>query len=273
MPNYIELKITVTETAQKEILIARLADAGATGFEEEKGLLKAYMEETVYNENKFNEIIEQNGVTYSKSVIEERNWNAEWESDFQSVEVDDFCSIRAAFHPPNTVTRHDIIITPKMSFGTGHHATTHMMVKAMAGLDIESKTVFDFGTGTGVLAILAEKCGAASVVAIDNDAWSIANSIENFNANTCCKVLISKSEDFEENVCYDIILANINRNIILKRMGDMKQHLAVNGVVLLSGLLTGDEPLVVEEAWKQQLVLQHRLEMNGWICLQMVSSR
>ena len=160
-----------------------------------------------------------------------------------------------------------------MSFGTGHHATTHMMVKAMAGIAFNGSRVFDFGTGTGVLAILAEKLGAASITAIDNDAWSIENAEENFNSNNCGKILLFNSEEIHVNELYDVILANINRNIILQNMGAIKQHLAKEGVVLLSGLLSGDEPVIMEEARKQDLALHQRFEMSGWICLQLVSSK
>ena len=273
MAVHIELKIAVTNKQQREMLLAQLADTGICGFEEDAQWLKAFIPEADYEKTIFDEIIEQNGLSYSLSAIEDRNWNEEWESGFQPVVIDDFCAIRAAFHPAVTAVKHEIIITPKMSFGTGHHATTCMMVKAMAGIDFQGKQVFDFGTGTGVLAILAEKMGAGTVTAIDNDDWSIDNAKENFNSNNCHKVLLSKEENIIENVEYDVLLANINRNIILQNLASIKQHLAPDGVVLLSGLLTGDEPVILTEAHRQQLVLSHRLEMNGWICLLMVISK
>ena len=270
MPDYIEFKIEVSDNILKEILIAHLSDAGADGFEEEKDLLKAFTPMEDYLENSFEEIIEENNLKYSKSIIKDRNWNQKWESDFKPVTIEDFCTIRASFHAPDVRVKHDIIITPKMSFGTGHHATTHMMVKAMAGLDYKDKNVFDFGTGTGILAILAEKCGAQSITAIDNDEWSINNSIENFNLNNCHKILLSKQKEFIGDVIYDIILANINRNIILQNLLQIKQHLSGKGVVLLSGLLTGDEPVIVAAAARENLRLLEKSEMSGWICLLMV---
>ena len=273
MAVYIALQIPVSSEQQKEILLARLSEEGATGFEEEKTLLKAFFPEHIFNEILCNDIIQQSGATYLKSYINEKNWNAEWEAGFAPVAVGDFCMIRAGFHPPPAAAQHDIIITPKMSFGTGHHATTFMMVKAMAELRIAGKSIFDFGTGTGVLAILADKMGAVSVTAIDNDEWSISNSIENFNSNNCHKILLNKDESIDNYGVFDIILANINRNIILENLGAIKQHLAPGGVVLLSGLLTGDELVVAEKALQHKLVLRSRLEMNGWICLQMVESK
>jgi ribosomal protein L11 methyltransferase len=271
VPDCIEFKIEISDNTLKEILIARLSAAGADGFEEEKDFLKAFAAVGNYLEQSFEEIIEENSLKYSKSIIKERNWNAEWESDFKPVTIEDFCTIRAGFHAPDSKVKHDIIITPKMSFGTGHHATTHMMVKAIAGLDCMDKNVFDFGTGTGILSILAEKCGAQSITAIDNDNWSISNAFENFNLNNCHKILLSKKEGFVGNLSYDIILANINRNIILQNLLQIKQHLSGKGVVLLSGLLTGDEPVIVAAAARQNLKLLEKSEMSGWICLLMVN--
>ena len=236
-------------------------------------MLKAFFEENDFNEALCKEIIEQDETSYSKSFIKEINWNAEWEAGFEPVSVGVFCTIRAGFHPPAGTARHEIVITPKMSFGTGHHATTFMMVEAMAGISIAGKSVFDFGTGTGVLAILAEKMGAASVTAIDNDEWSISNAIENLNSNNCHKVLLDNGENMFKYGLFDVILANINRNIILENLAVIKQHLTRDGVVLLSGLLTGDEQVVVARALQHKLVLQSRLERNGWICLQMAESK
>ncbi len=271
MAKFIELKIEVSDNLKKEILIAQLSEAGVDGFEEEKNVLKAFVAEDVYRADEIKEIIEQNSLKYSSSGIEEKNWNAEWESGFKPVMVGNFCCIRASFHEANTSVKHDIIITPKMSFGTGHHATTHMMVQAMEHINLEEASVFDFGTGTGVLAILAEKCGAANIIAVDNDAWSISNAEENFNSNNCHKILLFNNNKIFGNTPYDVILANINRNVILENLSFLKQHLAAKGVLLLSGLLTGDEPIIIEEANKNQLKLVTRLEMNGWLCLQLIN--
>ncbi|MFT3935506.1 MAG: 50S ribosomal protein L11 methyltransferase [Chitinophagaceae bacterium] len=272
MTKYIEIIIATADAAQKDLLIAQLSEAGVEGFEEDRNLLKAFIKEGMYDTLKPDEIIQQYGLEYSTNIIEERNWNAEWEAGFTPVVVTDFCAIRAAFHAPMPGVKHEIIITPKMSFGTGHHATTYMMVQAMQQIDLADKTVFDFGTGTGVLAILAEKCGAASIKAIDNDDWSITNAVENIAANNCHKIALSKASEIAGNEQYEVILANINRNIILEHMSSIKQHLAINGVVLLSGLLTGDEAIIAASAQKQELSIKHRFEMNGWICLLVVNT-
>ena len=271
MPDSIEFTIPVSDESIRDILIARLADAGAIGFEEEKNVLKAFIAKGETGELLFEEIIQNIGLRYEKSIVYNQNWNALWEAGFEPVSVGRFCNIRAAFHKPVPGVKHDIIITPKMSFGTGHHATTYLMIQAMERIDFLGKSVFDFGTGTGVLAILAEKCGSESVTAIDNDEWSINNASENLNINDCRKVLVYKENGFFNDRKYDVVLANINRNIILQEMEKIQQHIVKNGVVLLSGLLTGDEQIIVAEAMRCRLEFKRKTEMNGWICLLMVN--
>lgn len=267
MPDTIEFKIETGDQETRDVMIARLAAAGADGFEEDKQYLKVFVDACRPEVEMIEQLIQHNDLKYFKSNIKDQNWNALWESDFIPVTIDNFCCIRAGFHPPNPSVKHDIIITPKMSFGTGHHATTTLMIRAMEKLNFTGKAVFDFGTGTGILAILAEKCGASAVTAIDNDEWAIRNATENFNINNCRNVLIFKQEEFFENNEYDIILANINRNIIMQQLRNIPQHLVKNGVVLLSGLLAGDEKLIVEEATRSGLVLIEKKAMGGWICL------
>jgi ribosomal protein L11 methyltransferase len=272
MNTYIEIRIEVTDSSLREILIAQLAEEGAEGFEEERNLLKAFIPAQHFRQTAIDEIVLQNNLNYSSTVIEEKNWNAEWESNFHPVVIDDFCAIRANFHAAVPGIQYDIIITPKMSFGTGHHATTYMMIQAMAQLNFAATTVFDFGTGTGVLSILAEKLGASSIVAIDNDSWSIENSAENFNINNCDKILLFNKIDIIKNKCFDVILANINRNTILENLVAIKQHLALKGVLLISGLLGGDQAVVLAKAEKSNLKLNNRLEKNGWICLELINN-
>jgi len=272
MPDCIEYTIHVSEQGVKELLIAYLVEAGATGFEEQKTVLKAFAPLDPSTQTLFEQIIEDLNVSFSKSVVHEQNWNASWEADFKPVTVGNFCCVRALFHEPNPDVKFDIIITPKMSFGTGHHATTFLMIQAMEAIDFSDTIVFDFGTGTGILAILAEKCGAKQVIAVDNDDWSINNATENFNINHCQKTLIKKSDGLFEEQFFDVILANINRNVILESLQQIKQHLVKNGVVLLSGLLQGDEEVIVSEAARWGLVLHGKTEMNGWISLLMVNA-
>jgi len=147
-----------------------------------------------------------------------------------------------------------------------------VLVQAIQQIDLVNKTVFDFGTGTGVLAILAEQCGAKKVTAVDNDEWSISNAAENIAVNGCSKIVLHKASEITDNEKYEVVLANINRNIILEHMASIKQHITTNGVVLLSGLLTGDEAIIAASAQKENLAIQHRYEMNGWICLLVVNT-
>lgn len=269
MSVYIEIVFPVSVQSQKDELVAQLSLRGFEGFEEERNSLKAFIRQEDLDEQELNEFGRQHQLSFTQSVIENKNWNAEWEANFQPVVIEGFCAIRAAFHPPVAGVAHDIIVTPKMSFGTGHHATTYMMVQAMAALEFRDKTVFDFGTGTGVLAILAEKLGARDITAIDNDDNSIENAAENLPANDCHRCRLFKAASTEGLGQFDIILANINRNVILQNLVHMAQHLAARGVVLLSGLLKDDQEQVLAEAQKQGLTLAGRLEKEGWICLRL----
>ena len=205
--------------------------------------------------------------------LPERNWNEEWEKNFEPVVVDGFCGIRAFFHPPAAGVEYDLIITPKMSFGTGHHATTYMMLSAMRHLEFNDQPVLDFGTGTGVLAILAEKLGASDVLAIDHDDWCIENAEENIQENNCSHVVVEKMETIPRNKLFFRILANINKNIILDQLDAMEQHLAPGGVILLSGLLQQDMEEIEKKAARTGLTISDRMTKNNWLCLKLERSR
>jgi ribosomal protein L11 methyltransferase len=190
---YIQIEFSEISIKQAEILIAVLSGSGFEGFEEEANNLKAFIRANDFDETILDRVILQFNTPFSKSIIKETNRNQLWESNFQPVVIEDlilrkrWVSIRADFHKPIAGVEHEIIITPKMSFGTGHHATTCMMIQQMSEIDFKGKTVFDFGTGTGILSILAEKSGATKIVAIDNDEWSIKNAAQNLQLNNCYK--------------------------------------------------------------------------------------
>lgn len=266
MSDYNELTITADETT-REILIAELAAIGYDGFEETGDELKAYIPAADYSQPDLNIIFNKYHVKYSKSDISKQNWNQVWESNFEPVQVDDFVGIRAGFHPSFKNVAHEIVITPKMSFGTGHHATTYMVMKLMEEIDFKGKTVFDFGTGTGILAILAEKLGAKQVIGVDNDDWCIENASENISINQCKNIDIHKVDRMNDDVRYDIILANINRHIILDNLVALKQSIAENGQLILSGLLKSDEHEILEACVALELRHKKTLERNGWIAL------
>jgi ribosomal protein L11 methyltransferase len=268
MVKYIQIGFQNISTTQSEVLIAQLNEIGFDGFEETENELNAFIKSADFNETAVKEIANNLGCIFTQSIIEETNWNAVWESNFSPVIVDDFVGIRAYFHEPIAGVENEIIITPKMSFGTGHHATTHLMMQQMREIDFADKTVFDFGTGTGVLAILAEKLGAAKVLAIDNDDWSIENAAENISRNNCSRIQLQKAESAAGEGVYDIILANINKNVILDNMASLANQLQKGSILLLSGLLADDEADIKEAASAHQLQFQKTVIRNGWICMQ-----
>ncbi|HJW17267.1 MAG TPA: 50S ribosomal protein L11 methyltransferase [Flavisolibacter sp.] len=266
--NSIQVNIEANEE-QQEILVSLLEELHANGFEQMQDALIAYFPENNFESYEVNEILKP--YKYTITTLEEQNWNKVWESNFEPVIVEDFCAIRAEFHQPFLNVAHEIVITPKMSFGTGHHATTYMMIQQMKDIDFAGKTVFDFGTGTGILAILAEKLGSGKIHAIDIDEWSIENTIENINRNGCSKINVELSTQLPTQQ-FDIILANINRNVILEYLAGLMTILQpVHGQLLLSGLLVTDEDIIVEACVKQGLRLIKKLERNNWISLLFVN--
>jgi ribosomal protein L11 methyltransferase len=266
MPAHIQVTFTELQPEQQDVLIAHLAEAGFEGFEQDDQVLKAFINESDYDKKLLRELGFKYQLEFSEERIPEQNWNAAWESSFEPVVIDDFLAIRAHFHPSVKSVQEEIIITPKMSFGTGHHETTCMMTQQMRQIDFTGKRVFDFGTGTGVLAILAEKLGASAVVATDNDDWSIRNAIENIQLNHCSKISVERSEEIPAGP-FDIILANINRNVILDNFSTFIVQLPPQGVLLISGLLTGDIPLILEMTRSFSLELSGKIEKNNWVCL------
>ncbi len=267
---HIELEITANQFQQEE-LIALFDQYNPSGFEQTDDKLKAYFEEKDFVQQEILKLLD--GYQYQMSEVEEQNWNAVWEQNFQPVVVEDFCAVRAHFHEPITNVGHEIIITPKMSFGTGHHASTYMMLLQMRDIAFQNKTVFDFGTGTGILAILAEKRGAAQITAIDVDDWSIENAKENFERNGCSRITVSLSSNLPKNQQFDVILANINRNVILAYLTQLVTIVKQEGLVLLSGLLATDENEITEAAEQNGLQFTKKMERGGWISLLFVKKR
>jgi len=270
MNNYIQIKIEDLTSEQSEILIAELGDHGFNGFEEGENFLNAYIEEKNLNEDELQKIIAWHQLRFTKNVIEQKNWNEEWEKNFEPVIVKDFVAVRAEFHQPVKTVKHEIIITPKMSFGTGHHATTFLMMQVMHDIDFENKTVFDFGTGTGILAILAEKLGASSIAAIDNDTWSINNAKENIERNHCRNIHLRLSNTLPATAKFNIILANINKNVIMEHLKALSQLVDENGQVLVSGFLPDDEPDILNLAYKIGLKHKHIFQRDQWIAIWLI---
>lgn len=241
---YYEYDFDVAEPEDRERLIALLSEEGFEGFEEEGDGLLAYIPVDLVNDSLLDEVlIHFPDLSYVRAELEEVNWNQHWENGFEPVVVGDFAAVRANFHPPVAGVRHELVITPKMSFGTGHHPTTHLMIQEMGQLDFVGKRVLDFGTGTGVLGILADKLGAVDVLGIDNDEWSIRNTEENIEQNAAAHMRVQLGEvppNPQGEPPFDIILANITRNVITEHLPALRQVALSTTVWLFSGFLADD---------------------------------
>lgn len=269
MSKYIQIEFQNISQQQSDILIAELNEIGFEGFEEEENRLKAFITSTSFDENSVLSISSSLQLGFSKTIIEETNWNQVWESNFDPVIVDDFVAVRADFHEPVKEAALEIIITPKMSFGTGHHATTYMMMQQMREIDFRGKAVFDFGTGTGVLAILAEKLGSKTILAIDCDSWSIENAAENIKRNGCTRIDLKLADTAATNDDFDIILANINKNVILDNFQLLVEQLLPGGILLLSGLLMEDEQDILAKGLELNLQILKAGGRHNWLFIKL----
>ena len=258
-----------------EILIAELGYAGFESFvENEEGVI-AYIQKEEWHEGILDSIYilssDEFEISYTFEEIEQTNWNEEWEKNFNPIVVDDLVSVRAPFHEKPD-TKFDIIIEPKMSFGTGHHETTHMMIQHILQNDFTNKTVLDMGCGTGVLAILAEKVGASKLDAIDIDNWCYLNSIENVERNNCKNISVYEGDvKLLEGKTYDSIIANINRNILLADIPQYAKSLNTNGSLFLSGFYEQDIPMISEACSKQMLKLDETIQKGQWVSLKFIN--
>lgn len=273
MQNYIEYNFTITpREVGAEILVAELAEVGFDSFVDTEDGLLAYIQEPLWNEAILSDIyILQNpdfSASYTYKTIPQVNWNEEWEKNFEPIVVEGACTVRAPFHPTAT-TPYEIVITPKMSFGTGHHETTYMMLQFLLTLDLKGKRVLDMGCGTSVLAIMAEKRGAAEVLAVDIDDWCVENSLENIAHNACehISVLLGDASQLNGRT-FDLIIANINRNILLADIPHYAASLTHGGTLLLSGFYTEDIPAITEQCTAHALRFVQNLERNNWAVVQ-----
>ncbi|MEO5648810.1 MAG: 50S ribosomal protein L11 methyltransferase [Ginsengibacter sp.] len=266
MNHFIKIEIEISSDEQSDIMMSELSDINYYAFEQEEKKLIAYIKEVDFDEEKLKEVLVDDK-SFKKTIIEAEDWNQQWESGLQPVIIKDFVAIRAAFHQPVENVKHNLIITPKMSFGTGHHATTFLMITLMEKIDFRNKTVLDFGTGTGVLAILAEKEGASKVVAVDYDEWSINNVNENILANGCENILVKKTNTISGMDQADIILANINLNIITESSSPISAILPTGGLLLTSGFLSKDEPAMEILFTEKYFVKESIFQKEGWLAM------
>ena len=271
--DYIEFSATIKPLeVGRDILIAELSEIGFESFVETEIGIAAYIQSSFFNLDDIKKLrIITNAefdIDYSTKTIKDQNWNETWEKSFNPINVENRCYIRANFHKKLAEIEFDIIIDPKMSFGTGHHETTYLMIKRLLALQVTNKKVLDMGCGTGVLAILAQQKNAQYVEAIDIDEWAYHNTIENIRNNSCEHIVVKQGgAELLETTNFDVILANINRNILLKDMSKYVKVLSNNGDLLLSGFFTADKNLVLTEATKLGLALAYCEEKKDWLML------
>ena len=267
MKNTIVLTISNLSEDLREILMALLAEQGFEAFEEQESTLVCCINESQFDLTVTKDLLQDYTNDYSIETVAPRNWNAEWEQQYQPVILNDFAGIRADFHPPLKDVKYEIVITPKMSFGTGHHATTRLMMQAMKNIDFTGKKVFDFGTGTGVLAILASMLGAAHADAMDIDDWVVDNALENIEKNEISNVDAFVGNAPLKDQRYDIILANINRHILLEHMLNIHSVLKSDGYLLMSGFYEEDIPVLKTSANEAGLYIISLDLQDRWACL------
>lgn len=257
-----------------EILIAELGEKAFESFIETETGISAFVQKELWDTNILEDIqILSNPefkISYTFEEIEQVNWNEEWEKNFEPIDVDGKCHVRAPFHE-KTNAEFDIVIEPKMSFGTGHHETTHMMIQHLLETNLVGKKTLDMGCGTAILAILAEMKGAQPIDAIDIDNWCYLNSIENAERNNCKHISVYEGDaSLLKGKKYDVIIANINRNILLNDMQQYVDCLNENGILFLSGFYTEDIPVISESCTTKGLTYVKQFERNNWVALKFV---
>lgn len=273
MKKYTELQCIIEAKdidSVREMLIAYLGDLNYESFQETDFGLLAYIEKEQFDPKALQKIpLSHNdicSIEYKHTDVADKNWNEEWEKDFSPIVVDDYCYVRAPFHPARPEMQHEIIIMPKMSFGTGHHATTYLMVQEMRNMFFPDKKVLDMGCGTGILAILAEKMGASDITAVDNSEWAYENTKENIQINKSLHIKPRHGgAELLSGQKFDIILANICRNVLLEDMKHYAASLEKGGTLMISGVFTEDFPVIKEEAEKYQLVFRRKNVLKNWV--------
>jgi len=258
-----------------EILVAELGELPFESFIESDLGIVAYIQKQFWTENILQDLhilsSPEFQISYTIEEIDQVNWNEEWEKNFEAIEVDGVCHVRAPFHPKNDV-KYDIVIEPKMSFGTGHHETTHMMIQHLLETNVTGKKTLDMGCGTAILAILAEMKGAHPIDAIDIDNWCYLNSIENAARNNCNQITVYEGDaDLLKDKKYDLIIANINRNILLNDMQTYVDCLNKEGILLLSGFYNEDIPFIDASCTEKGLTYVKKFERNNWVSLKYIN--
>jgi ribosomal protein L11 methyltransferase len=265
--DYLELRIDVTGEERRDIILCKLLGEGFESFVEAEGVLLAYIPSHLFVKEIVEPMLEAFQVTFKYTLVPERNWNEDWEKHYDPVLIRDKCFVRAPFHDPFPGIQYEIIIEPKMSFGTAHHETTSLMIELMLETDFLGRKVLDMGCGTGILAILADKLGAATVIAVDNDKWCYENALENITRNNSKNISVIPGDigSLDDRV-FDMILANINRNVLLEQIGAYS-GMIVKGGLILSGFYEDDIPVIRDTAEKNGFRLLKSLARNDWTAL------
>ncbi len=272
---YLEYQFQITPVdAGRDILVAELGELGFESFVEQEGGLVAYIQKEDWTDQDLSALYIINNpnfkISWTFKEIEQQNWNAKWEENFSPITVNKDCQVRAPFHP-KTAVQYDIVIEPKMSFGTGHHETTFMMLTLLLEETLDGKRVLDMGCGTGVLAILAEKRGASSLQAIDIDEWCVENTTENIQRNLCnnIQVLLGDSSLLDGKK-FDVIIANINRNVLLADISRYAECLSEGGTLLLSGFYLSDLDMISAKCAQHNLQFEKKLDKHNWVAVKYV---
>ena len=269
--NYIEYEVVFSKLhPTRDALIGQLDLIGFESFVETKMGLKSYIGENEFNLDSLTFVDELDDVlSTSWKLIEDQNWNAKWEENFDPVFVEDKLVIRAPFHKEKFTQKMQITIQPQMSFGTGHHQTTWLISKRLFELELNDKVVLDMGTGTGVLAILAEKLGAAEVFAPDIDLWAYRNALENVETNMCKHIEVVQGDDkLIKNKSFDLIIANINKNVLIQHFSAYAKCLKAGGKMLISGFFSTDSVDIIEKAKKHGFIFEYTFIKDEWAMIE-----
>ncbi len=269
--DYIEITFQ-NSPEQNELLIALLSEEEYESFEETETGVKAYIPSLKFSKEKVEEVVStlrnSGNISFTQALIMDQNWNALWERNFEPVLIGDLVYVRAPFHPENSGIKYEIVIEPKMSFGTGHHATTSLMMEEMLKMELVNEIVLDMGCGSGILAILAAKMGAKNILAIDIEEWAFKNAFENCMRNQSQHIIVQKGDaNLIRGKAFDVILANINRNILLDDMEAYTIALKNEGHLLVSGFITDDLEKMMEAGKKFNLSLKNHNSKNQWVLI------
>lgn len=269
--DYFEVNISISPFAEEhgDIVAALLAEIGFDSFTATHEGINAYIPAKDFEEKNLKEVLSQQtfgfSTSYTTTLIKSQNWNEEWEKNFSPISIEGKCHIRAPFHPPQKGFQLEIVIEPKMAFGTGHHETTWLVLNELFTMNLKGKKVLDMGSGTGILAIAAEKLGATEVIAVDNDSWAYENAQENIVKNGCTTIQPLLGDiSTVRNSTFDVILANINLNTLKEQMSDYAKMLTPQGQIVMSGILNDDLEELGQHIKKNGLEILHTQNRNKW---------